>query len=211
MFKSLESSGLHGFMGCPYVIYEQDLENFFANAFVREDSVISSIQGKFVEISEELFAGSFELPSEGMTSVDELPKEFINSARKSFSASGEPIKTSCKKNEMKVEFRLLNDILTVKAGSFDAVTHERFLLMTAIHGGIKINWSRFLFETLKDMVTPSSKQAKGFSARICVLLKGSLDLTLGESNTFPPLKILIIKTVGTYIAKKNLCQPLLKR
>ncbi|KZV28671.1 hypothetical protein F511_20471 [Dorcoceras hygrometricum] len=40
--------------------------------------------------------------------------------------------------EMKFEFRLLNDILaktiTFKAGSFDAITHERFLMMAAIHG-----------------------------------------------------------------------------
>ncbi|KZV21049.1 hydrolase [Dorcoceras hygrometricum] len=81
------------------------------------------------------------------------------------------------------------------------VTHERILLMTAIHGCIKINWSRFLFDILKDMVTPSSKQAKGFAAQICVLLKGVPDLTLGESKTFPPLKILTVKIVGTYVAK----------
>ncbi|KZV52339.1 hypothetical protein F511_34697 [Dorcoceras hygrometricum] len=56
---------------------------------------------------------------------------------------------------MKIEFRLLNDILakaiTAKAGSFDAVTQERFLLMAAIHCGININWSRFLFDILKEM------------------------------------------------------------
>ncbi|KZV23444.1 hypothetical protein F511_08639 [Dorcoceras hygrometricum] len=116
--------------------------------------------------------------------MDELPKDLINTARKSFTASGEPIKTSCKKKEMKVEFRLLNDILaktvTAKAGSSDAVTHERFFLMTAIHFGIKINWRKFFFDILKDMVTPSSKQAKGFAAQICVLLQGLPDLTLGE-------------------------------
>ncbi|KZV48185.1 hypothetical protein F511_20318 [Dorcoceras hygrometricum] len=132
--------------------------------------------------------------------MDELPKDLINEARKAFSASGELIKTSCKKKEMKVEFCLLNDILaktvTTKAGSFDAVTHERFLLMTAIHGGIKINLSRFLFDILKDMVTPSSKQAKGFAAQICVLLKGAPDLTLEESKNFPPLKILDVKTAS---------------
>ncbi|KZV36752.1 hypothetical protein F511_26925 [Dorcoceras hygrometricum] len=53
------------------------------------------------------------------------------------------------------------------------------------------------------MVTKSSKQAKGFAAQICVLLKGAPDLTLGESKTFPPLKILTVKTVGTYIAKNK--------
>ncbi|KZV36159.1 hypothetical protein F511_29757 [Dorcoceras hygrometricum] len=172
MFKSLESTGLREFLGCPYVLYEGDLENFFAAAL-------------------------FELSTEGLPFMDDVPKALINAARKDFSASGELIKTSCKKKEMKVEFRLLNDILaktvTAKAGSFDAITHERFLLMAAIHGGIKINWSKFLFDILKAMVTKSSKQAKGFAAQICVLLKGAPDLTLGESKTFPPLKLELVK------------------
>ncbi|KZV42968.1 hypothetical protein F511_42577 [Dorcoceras hygrometricum] len=58
MFKTLESSGLHGFLGCSAAIYEEALVNFFDNAFVRENVVIRSIQRMFVEISEELFAGS---------------------------------------------------------------------------------------------------------------------------------------------------------
>ncbi|KZV34448.1 hypothetical protein F511_24705 [Dorcoceras hygrometricum] len=128
MFKALESTGLRGFLGYPSVLYAQDLESFFSNATVHRDSVISCVQSKFVGIFEELFAGSFELPTEGLTSMDEVPKDLIYDAWSVFSASGEPIKTSCKKKDMKIEFRLLNDILaksvTVKAGSFDAVTHE---------------------------------------------------------------------------------------
>ncbi|KZV33798.1 hypothetical protein F511_30510 [Dorcoceras hygrometricum] len=207
MLKTLESSGLRGFLGCTAAINEEDLVAFFANGIMRENAVISSVQGMFVEITEELFAGSFDLPSEGLTSVNELPTDLINEARRAFSATGEPIKTSCKNKEMKIEFRLLNDILaktvTTKAGSFDAVTHERFLLMTAIHGGIKINWSRVLFDILKEMVNPSSKQARGFAVQICILLKGAPNLTLGESKPFPPLKVLNVKTIGTYIAKNK--------
>ncbi|KZV26997.1 hypothetical protein F511_38458 [Dorcoceras hygrometricum] len=79
---------------------------------------------------------------------------------------------------MKIEFRLMNDILakTVRAkdGSFDAVTHERFLLMAAIHG-----------------------------VQLCYILEGVQGLTLGESKDFPPLKILTVKIVGTYIAKNK--------
>ncbi|KZV30630.1 clathrin assembly protein-like [Dorcoceras hygrometricum] len=104
---------------------------------------------------------------------------------------------------MKVEFRLLNDILaktvTAKAGSFDAVTHKRFLIMTAILGRIKINWRKFLFEILKEMVTPSSKQARGFA----VATQGSPRSDSGESKPFPPLKVLTVKIFGTYIAKNK--------
>ncbi|KZV40559.1 splicing factor 3B subunit 1-like [Dorcoceras hygrometricum] len=108
---------------------------------------------------------------------------------------------------MKFEFRLLNDILaktvTVKAGSFDAVTHERFPMMSAIHGGVKVNWGRLLFNIFKDMVTPTMKQAKEYAVQIWILLKGASDLELGESKYFTPLKILTAKTVGTYVAKNK--------
>ncbi|KZV29437.1 hypothetical protein F511_19373 [Dorcoceras hygrometricum] len=207
MFKSLESIGLRGFLGCPSVLYEQDLEHFFSAALVRKNEVISAVQGKFVGISEEQFSDAFGLQIAGLTDITEVPKDLVYDARSIFSASGELVKTSCKKREMKFEFRLLNDILAksiiVKAGSFDVVTHERFLLMTAIHFGMKINWSKILFDILKEMVTKSSNKAKGFAAQICVLLKGTPNLTLGEAKTFPPLKILTVKTVGTSVSKNK--------
>ncbi|KZV19837.1 hypothetical protein F511_34499 [Dorcoceras hygrometricum] len=105
---------------------------------------------------------------------------------------------------MKYEFRLLNDILakavTVKAGSFDAVTIERFQMMTAIHYGLKVNWGKVLFTVLKDMVDKSQRKAKGFAAQIGVLLKGIPVVTLGEGVLFPFAKILSMKTVNSYIA-----------
>ncbi|KZV39890.1 hypothetical protein F511_04530 [Dorcoceras hygrometricum] len=129
MFKALESSGLRGFLGCSSSIYEAVLVDFYHNASVQDNKVISSIQGKSVEISEEQFVGIFELPTKGLTDMNEVPKDLVFDARSAFSTDGEQLKTSCKKREMKFEFRLLNDILaktiTVKAGSFDAVTHER--------------------------------------------------------------------------------------
>ncbi|KZV49967.1 hypothetical protein F511_40305 [Dorcoceras hygrometricum] len=165
MFKTLESSGLRGFLSCSAAIYEKNLVNFFENSIVRGNSVISSVQGLFVEFSEEKFVGVFDLPTEGLTSMNELPTDLINEGRRAFSASGDVIKTSSKNKEMKIEFRLMNYILAktviAKAGSFDAVTHERFLLMAAIHGGIKINWRKFLFEILKVMVLPHRSKLGG--------------------------------------------------
>ncbi|KZV46892.1 hypothetical protein F511_34833 [Dorcoceras hygrometricum] len=35
IFKALESTGLHGFLGCPFVLYGQDLESFFRNVLCR--------------------------------------------------------------------------------------------------------------------------------------------------------------------------------
>ncbi|KZV22038.1 hypothetical protein F511_35092 [Dorcoceras hygrometricum] len=135
MFKALESSGLRGFLGCSSAIYEAALVEFFQNASVRDGKVISTVQGKAVEISEKLFSGTFELPTDGLTEMADVPKDLVFDARTAF----------------------YFDVM-VKAGSFDAVTHERFLMMSAIHGGVKVNWGRILFNIVKDMVTPAMKQ-----------------------------------------------------
>ncbi|KZV16083.1 hypothetical protein F511_29008 [Dorcoceras hygrometricum] len=76
----------------------------------------------------------------------------------------EPLSMSGKKKEMTIEFRLLCDILaktkSVKAGSFDAITQEKFLMMAAITCGVRINWNRLLFNILKDMVTRGQGKPK---------------------------------------------------
>ncbi|KZV55499.1 hypothetical protein F511_39003 [Dorcoceras hygrometricum] len=185
VFESLVATGLKDFLGCPTIYYEAALTEFFENSSVRDGMVVNTIRGMTVEISENVLAGAFQLPMDGLTDLSEVPKDLVFDARSIVSESGEQVSTSCKKREMNIEFRLLSDILAktifVKAGSFDAFTHERFLLMTAISGA-KINWSRLLFDILKDMATPGSRQAKGFSIQICVLLKNVLGLELGDSN-----------------------------
>ncbi|KZV41462.1 hypothetical protein F511_34529 [Dorcoceras hygrometricum] len=159
--------------------------------------------GISVEISEEVFAAAFELPMEGFTDLSEVPKDMVFDARSLFSESKEQLSISCKKKDMKIDFRLLGNILAktiyVKAGSFDEVTHERFLLMIAITYGMKINWSSLVFDILKDMVTPGSRQAKGYAIQICVLLKNVPGLELGESRAFPSSRILTEKTVHRYV------------
>ncbi|KZV17560.1 hypothetical protein F511_37139 [Dorcoceras hygrometricum] len=203
IFRALESTGLRGFLGCPTVFYE-DLAHFFDTTLVKYNEVLCVIHGKVVVINEDRFVGVFGLPTEGLTYLSEVPMDLVFDARSLFSQSVEPVKTSCKTKKLKYEFRLLNDILaksvTVKAGSFDAVTHERFVLMTAIHFGLKVNWRKLLFDILKDMAEKSSKRAKGYADQICALLKGDPVATLGEVTTFPPLNILSAKTVSTYVA-----------
>ncbi|KZV53945.1 hypothetical protein F511_43358, partial [Dorcoceras hygrometricum] len=146
----------------------------------------------------------FDLPTEGITNFSEVPKDTLYDARSLFSKEGVQIDVHGKKKYMKHEFRLLNDILAkalnVKAGSFDSVTVERFQMMTAIHYGLKVNWSKVLFNVLKDMVDRSQRKAKGFAAQIGVLRKGMPTITMGNGVPFPSAKILSMRTVHTYIA-----------
>ncbi|KZV17401.1 hypothetical protein F511_27924 [Dorcoceras hygrometricum] len=111
MFKALMASGLAGFLGCPAVIYEDALVDFFENASVRDGVIFSIVAGQLVEISEEWFAESFELPVDGLGDLSEIPKDAIFDDRSIVSLSGEPISLSGRKNQMKFEFRLLCDIM----------------------------------------------------------------------------------------------------
>ncbi|KZV38069.1 hypothetical protein F511_16089 [Dorcoceras hygrometricum] len=77
MFQGLMASGLAGFLGCPAAIYEAALVDFFKNASVREGVIISIVAGQLVEISEEWFAESFELPVDGLGDLSEIPKDVI--------------------------------------------------------------------------------------------------------------------------------------
>ncbi|KZV17446.1 hypothetical protein F511_23500 [Dorcoceras hygrometricum] len=203
MFESLIATGLKEFLGCPAVFSEAALTKFFANSSVRDGVVVSTIKGKAVEISEEVFATTFELPTEGLTDISEVPKNLVFDARSLFSVSQEQVSISCFKKEMNIQYHLLSDILAkniyVKAESFDVVTHDRFLLMPAITFDVKVNWSRLLFDVLKDMVTSGSRQAKGYAIQICVLLKNIPGLELGESRAFPLPRVLNEKTVHRYV------------
>ncbi|KZV57151.1 MATE efflux family protein 6-like [Dorcoceras hygrometricum] len=204
MFQALVASGLQGFLGCLVVVYEYAPVEFFTNGTVRDGLVVSSVNGVVVEISEELFAETFDLPVVGLADVSEMPKDKIFDARSIVSLSGEPVILSGSKNQMKMHYRLLCDIMaksiSVKAGSFNAITVEKFSLMTAVVCDVRMNWGSVLFGIFKKMVTPGSKQAKGFAIQISLLLDSVPNLELGEPSEFPSSKILADKTIQRYIA-----------
>ncbi|KZV57992.1 hypothetical protein F511_12481 [Dorcoceras hygrometricum] len=200
MFELLIATGLKDFLGCPSVYYEAALIEFFENGSVREDGmVVSTIRGINVEISEGMFATAFGLPTEGLTDMSDVPKDLVFDARSLFSESEEQVSISCFKKEMKIDYRLLHDILAkklfVKAGSFDDVTRERFMIMTAITFHVKINWGSLLFGVLKEMVMPGSRQAKGYAIQICVVLS----------------KIGMEKAAGSTPVKKTIKKPVSKK
>ncbi|KZV33254.1 hypothetical protein F511_42330 [Dorcoceras hygrometricum] len=204
MFEALMASGLRGFLGCPAVVYEDALVDFFENASVRNGVVFSTVGGQIVKISEKLFAESFELPVDGLGDLSEMPKDSIFDARSIVSLSGEQINLSGRKNQMKMPYRLLCDIvakaISVKAGYFNAITVEKFSLMKAVVCGVGMNWAKFLFGILKKMVAVKTKQAKGFAIQISLLLATFPDVELGEASAFPASKILSKKTVLRFIS-----------
>ncbi|KZV23662.1 RNA polymerase beta' subunit [Dorcoceras hygrometricum] len=147
MFESLITMVLKVFLGCPAIFYEAALAVFFTNSSVRNGVVVSTIRGTVIEISEEVFATTFELPTEGLTDLSEVPKNLVFDARSLFSESTDSL----------------------------------------------------LFGILKEMVTPGSRQAKGYAIQICVLLKNIPGLELGESRAFHIPRVLTEKMVHMYV------------
>ncbi|KZV44022.1 hypothetical protein F511_30980 [Dorcoceras hygrometricum] len=204
MFRALIASALEGFLWCPAVIFESELVECFNNGSVKDGLVVSTVNGVSIEISEQLLVETFELPVDGLSELSEMAKDKIFDAQSIVSLSREPVSLSGGKNQMKIEFRLLCDIManaiSVKAGSFNAITVEKFSLITAIVCGVRMDWAKILFSILKKMVTPGSKQAKGFAVQISLLLENSPTLELGESSEFPASKILTDKTVHRFVS-----------
>ncbi|KZV15685.1 dystroglycan-like [Dorcoceras hygrometricum] len=204
VLHALTDSGLEGFLGCPAVVYESELVEFFNNGSAKDGLVINTVHGVPIEISEQLLAETFELPVDGLSKLSETHKDKIYDARSIVSLLGEPVNLSGRKGQMKIEYRLLCDIIaksiSVKAGSFNALTLEKFALLTAVVCGVKMNWASVLFNIFKKMVTPGAKQAKGFVVQISLFLENFPNLNLGEYSEFPVSKILTAKTVHRYIS-----------
>ncbi|KZV51021.1 hypothetical protein F511_44183 [Dorcoceras hygrometricum] len=137
MFQAIMASGLSGFLGCPAVIYEAALVDFFENTSVREGVIISTVDGQLVEISKEWFAESFDLPVDGLGDLSEIPKDVIFEARSIVSLSGEPLNDKINSLDEQVA-ATRNDLLEFSAQeqqSLNVITTQLSELVAYINQG----------------------------------------------------------------------------
>ncbi|KZV35376.1 hypothetical protein F511_36199 [Dorcoceras hygrometricum] len=209
MFESFIVTGLKDFLGCPAVFYEAALTEFFKNSSVRDGVVVSTIRGTTIEISEEMFTAAFDLPTEGLTNLSEVPKNLVLDARSIFSDSKKKVSISCLKKEMKLQYRLLSDILAktlyIKAGSFDAVTRDQFILMTAITCDVKINWSNLLFGILKDMSTGCVLGKWVYLVTLVMSLFNLQDVCIVIGSLATLDLPMVVDLIGIYVLKGPYC------
>ncbi|KZV37641.1 hypothetical protein F511_03947 [Dorcoceras hygrometricum] len=85
MFKTLDSSGLRGFLGFLGLIYEEALIQFFAGASVVNGAGISTVGVQKVTITQQMFVEEFPFPSEGTNSFSSLSSEAIERMKLDFS------------------------------------------------------------------------------------------------------------------------------
>ncbi|KZV44564.1 hypothetical protein F511_44218 [Dorcoceras hygrometricum] len=139
MFKSLEDIGLKRFLEASGSVYEVAVVEFFANAKVIARTI-------------------------GLVGFLDIPSKTVAEMQMKFSGTDVPFRAPNKKKEMKMEYRLLHDIVAktpcAKSGSFDVVTTEKFELMVAISDGLKVKWAQVLFQYLMAMVNMPTKQSQ---------------------------------------------------
>ncbi|KZV38383.1 hypothetical protein F511_13954 [Dorcoceras hygrometricum] len=167
IFKSMEDTGIKGFLEAYDLVYEGDVIEFFVSARVIAGTIVSSVGNRKMVLTKDLFTEVFGLPIEGQTNLMDIPKDTVVEIGSLFSGSDDPFKAPNKKKGMKINFHLLHDIvakaLCVKAGSFDVVTSEKFDFMVAITAGMKVNWGQILFQVLLSMINNPKRQSQGFA------------------------------------------------
>ena len=135
VFHALKDAGLSLFLGETLTICEPEVKQYVKNARIDGDEVVSEVNGMEIRITEEQFAGMFNLPNEGPSMIADIP-DHISEAMLGAFGKNQLAKRTGKKADLKTEFRILNDIvhrgLWAKERAFDAYTEERFILMTVI-------------------------------------------------------------------------------
>ncbi|KZV30933.1 hypothetical protein F511_24613, partial [Dorcoceras hygrometricum] len=163
MFKSMEESGFRGFLGVSGSVFVGALTEFFANTAVIGGTIVSTVANRKMVITKDVFEEMFPLPTDGLVSFTDLPAKAVAEMKMFLSATGVSFRPPNKKKDMKVECRLLHDIvaksLSAKAGSFYVVMTKKFEMMVAISAELKVNWGHILFQTLVSMVYIPGKKS----------------------------------------------------
>ncbi|KZV45367.1 hypothetical protein F511_09024 [Dorcoceras hygrometricum] len=103
MFKSLEDTGLKGFLEASNSVYEGAVTEFFVNAKVIAGTIVSFIANRNMVITKDMFTAAFGLPTEGMIGFLDILKETVVKMRRRFSGYDVPFRAPSKKKEMKME------------------------------------------------------------------------------------------------------------
>ncbi|KZV54208.1 hypothetical protein F511_13841 [Dorcoceras hygrometricum] len=163
----------------------QPVESQYDEKKVIAGTIVSTVANRKMVVTKDVFAEMFQLPTEGLT-----PN---------------------KKKDMKVEYRLMHDIvvksLCANAGSFDVVTSEKFDMTVAVSASLMVNWGHIMFQTLIAMVYMPSKQSQGFAVPLSILLEWLVKADLGKSVALHPLKVLNNRSVLTYMKKNQTKKP----
>ncbi|KZV34533.1 hypothetical protein F511_09271 [Dorcoceras hygrometricum] len=211
MFKTLEESGVKGFLGVQCSIYKGAVIEFFTNAKVITGTIAIFVANRKMVITKDVFATTIQLHIEGLVGFTDISVKAVSEMKIRFSGTDVDFQPPNKKKEMKVEYRMLHDIvakeLCAEASSFDVVTSEKFDLMVDISAGLQVNWGHILFQTLVSMVYIPNRQSQGFAVQLCILLEKVVKSNLGEFVKLHPLKELNQKSVLIYMRKNKAVIP----
>ncbi|MDQ9781207.1 hypothetical protein, partial [Serratia marcescens] len=112
VFQALSNASLQCFLGEAHYVCVDEVQEFITNAVVNEEAgtISSTVCGTSIFLSEEIFAGLFDLNNEGTSVLTDVQDAEIDKMLQVFGK--EPLtKRSGKKMELKPEFRLLHEVI----------------------------------------------------------------------------------------------------
>lgn len=97
------NTGLRPFLNFSVIVYEDTLVEFYANSTITADKkTFYSSSGQTYQFDESMFAYTFSLSTEGISS--QLSKSIISQMKLKLSISDSAIHVSCNKKKMKMKF-----------------------------------------------------------------------------------------------------------
>lgn len=152
-------------MGCGQGYSAEVITEFFANASVRNEIILSTVRGKKYNISQYNFADALDLPTSDIDLLTAVPNGNMEFWARQMTFSGALMIQHGDKKDLKMEFRWLANIVAksilAKAGAYEKITLEKLQTMVLIASQIQVNWSDILFHILSEMVR-GRNQSQGF-------------------------------------------------
>lgn len=162
-FRLIESFAVSNFLSAPSLdVYTTKLLcNYEKSSVDANGKIPMNVNDHSLIVDKCIFVSVFQLPTEDILRFYSSSANDMEEMILLFSSSMTAVKNFAAKKDLKLEYQLLPDVvlkaLISNAGSFTAITMEKFQVMTTIMKSMKINWSSFQFNTLKYMMQHSKK------------------------------------------------------
>ncbi|XP_075493606.1 uncharacterized protein LOC142531386 [Primulina tabacum] len=153
----VEAAGLRPLLTAGKHVYLDSLSEFFTNARIEGNSIVSSVKGSSISISEITFQENFNLNSSGLSNIMDVSDETKENAWNILAGNFSYVSGSFEKMVLKKEFQVLCDIMAKhienKSGDFGQVTKTKYCFLAAIVTNTVVNWSSILYHKPEEMVT----------------------------------------------------------
>ncbi|XP_047325899.1 uncharacterized protein LOC124929521 [Impatiens glandulifera] len=165
VLSRISESGLEHFLGSPFILYQEAVEEFFKTASLTGRKITATVSGQQLELTEESVVDILRLPSEGTNLPATLDQETFKAAFQILAETKVPVGVSRKKSSLRPEYRPLCDIFTksvqARGGNYDSLTQAKIEMLVGLVNGVRINWAKQNIRSRQFTERKSNRKASG--------------------------------------------------